>query len=94
MLSKLDQQSYRRGSLRWLAFSVFVIGAAGPIAAQENVHLETFDEAWRIISETHWDTEFNGVDWEAVRDELRPHAAKAASVADLRSLARRRHWKH
>ena len=88
VVSKLDQQSYRSRSLRWVAISVFVIGAAGSIAAQEDVHLETFDEAWRIISETHWDTEFNGVDWEAVREELRPLAAEARSVADLRGVIR------
>ena len=64
------------------------MGATSATAAQEDVHLETFDAAWRIISETHWDTEFNGVDWEAVREELRPRAAEAASVADLRGVIR------
>ena len=67
---------------------MLVICATGATAVQENIHLETFDEAWRIIAETHWDPEFMGVDWEAVRQELRPRAAEAASVVDLRGVIR------
>ena len=50
--------------------------------------LETFDRAWTIIHETHFDTEFNGVDWPAVRDELRPRAEEAGSVEELRRVIR------
>ena len=39
--------------------------------------METFDAAWRIIEETHYDRDFNGVDWKKVRDELRPRAERA-----------------
>ena len=88
MVSKLDQQSHRGRSLLRVACSVLVICATGATAVQENTHLETFDEAWRIIAETHWDPEFMGVDWEAVRQELRPRAAGAASVVDLRGVIR------
>ena len=70
------------------AAAVLVICATFALAGQQGEHLETFDEAWRIIAETHWDPEFNGVDWEAVRDELRPRAAAAESVGELRAIIR------
>ncbi len=87
-MSKLGRRLHRGRSLLRAACSVLVICATGATAVQENIHLETFDEAWRIIAETHWDPEFMGVDWEAVRQELRPRAAEAASVVDLRGVIR------
>ena len=87
-MSELGRRSHRGRSLLRAACSVLVICATSATAVQENIHLETFDEAWRIIAETHWDPEFMGVDWEAVRQELRPRAAEAASVVDLRGVIR------
>jgi len=46
----------------------------------------TFDSAWGIIARTYWDTTFNGVDWRAVRDTLRPRAAAARSTDALRAV--------
>lgn len=48
--------------------------------------LATFDAAWKIIYESHWDTNFNGVDWQAVRAELRPKAEAAKKTAELRGV--------
>ena len=50
--------------------------------------LATFDRAWSIIHESHFDTEFNGVDWPALRDELRPRAADATTTRELRAIIR------
>jgi len=67
-----------------------IILAAGAVSAATSapqsqvLNLETFDAAWSIINETHWDAEFNGVDWKAVRQELRPRAAEARSTTELR----------
>jgi carboxyl-terminal processing protease len=55
--------------------------AAGPPAA-----LPTFDKAWELVRDTHFDPALNGVDWARVRDELRPRAAAAQSVAELRAV--------
>ncbi|HEX9632134.1 MAG TPA: S41 family peptidase [Gemmatimonadales bacterium] len=49
------------------------------------VGLRTFDRAWQIVHETHFDTTFNGVDWLALREELRPRAEQATSTAALRA---------
>lgn len=47
---------------------------------------ETFDAAWKIVYETHPDPDLNGVDWLALREELRPKAVEAESVGELRSI--------
>lgn len=51
--------------------------------------LATFDSAWTIIARTHWDTSYNGVNWGAVRDSLRPQAARSASTGELRAVLER-----
>src|SRR5512135_655562 len=48
--------------------------------------LESFDAAWRIVYETHFDTTFNGVDWPLLRDSLRPRAEAARDLAQLRGV--------
>ena len=50
--------------------------------------LEGFDAAWTTINEQHFDPEFNGVDWVALRDELRPQAAAAGDREELRGVIR------
>lgn len=57
---------------------------ADPI--ERELALETFDKAWSTIDETHYDPEFNGVDWAALREELRPRAMEAATHDELRSV--------
>ncbi|HYW09173.1 MAG TPA: hypothetical protein VE913_19595, partial [Longimicrobium sp.] len=46
--------------------------------------LATFDSAWSNIRNTHFDTTYNGVDWQGVRTELRPRAAAARNNPQLR----------
>lgn len=53
--------------------------AAGP-------YLVDFDRAWELIRDTHFDPELNGVDWDAVRAELRPKAAAAQDIHEIRAL--------
>jgi len=48
--------------------------------------LVTFDTAWSLIARTHWDTTYNGVNWRALRDTLRPRAAQARTTGELRSV--------
>ncbi|MEE9473259.1 MAG: hypothetical protein V3V82_04675, partial [Acidimicrobiia bacterium] len=57
---------------------------AAPIDSQ--LAVATFDTAWAIIYRTHFDTTFNGVDWVALKDSLRPEAQTAKTVGDLREV--------
>jgi len=56
------------------------------ITTQEAV--ADFDRMWEIVNETHFDPDFNGVDWVAVRDELRPQAQAARTPREIRSVMR------
>jgi carboxyl-terminal processing protease len=53
-------------------------------AAHAQAPVASFDSAWSIIRRTHFDTTFNGVDWDAVRTELRPKAEAARNNEELR----------
>jgi hypothetical protein len=47
---------------------------------------ETFDRAWTIIRDSHFDPAMNGLDWQAVKAELGPRAALARDEAELRGV--------
>jgi carboxyl-terminal processing protease len=49
---------------------------------------ETFDAAWTIVRDSHFDPGMNGVDWQAVRTELGPRAAQARTDGELRDVIR------
>jgi carboxyl-terminal processing protease len=63
------------------AGSLVAIAAAPALAhaqATGDVQADSFQAAWRIVHETHFDTTFNGVNWVALGDSLRPLAAGAS----------------
>jgi carboxyl-terminal processing protease len=61
-------------------------GAAAARAVDQELALLTFDSAWSRIANSHYDTAYGGVDWPAVRAELRPRAAEAGSMDELRAV--------
>lgn len=71
------------GSLLLCATAVRSSSAYSPPLA-----LATFDSAWAIIHAAHFDTTFNGVNWSALRDELRPRAEAARDLDALRAAIR------
>jgi carboxyl-terminal processing protease len=60
--------------------------APTPAPSREELNLATFDRAWTLVAETHWDPNLGGVDWPAVRDELRPKARSAPNDRELRRV--------
>ncbi|NJD11623.1 MAG: hypothetical protein FIB01_14710 [Gemmatimonadetes bacterium] len=58
--------------------------AASPL--RNGLALETFDTAWTRIRNLHFDSTFGGLDWNAVRAELRPRAAQARTTGELRKV--------
>jgi len=73
----------------WLAACLVAAIAGTPgVAAQVPLAADTFDAAWTIIRDTHFDKTMNGLDWDAVRAELRPRAAAAKSESELRAIIR------
>jgi len=63
-----------------------VAGPAEVSAERRELNLRTFDRAWSIVDQNYWDPEFHGVDWQALRAELRPLAAEAPDDASLRGI--------
>ncbi len=74
---------------RSLAAAVLVAAAASVgVSAQVWQGVETFDAAWTLIRDSHFDKTLNGVDWDGVRTELRPKAVGAATTGELRGVIR------
>ena len=73
-----------------LAVSALVGPAPGTAQSSRqdvaSVSEATFDSAWSRIANTHFDPEMGGVDWDAVRAELRPRALAAESPDSLRAV--------
>lgn len=46
----------------------------------------TFDSAWQRVRNVHYDTTMRGIDWDRVREELRPKAERARTVGELRTV--------
>jgi carboxyl-terminal processing protease len=72
---------------------VFLLATIGPserpvVFAQDAQPVATFDAAWTLVRDSHFDRTLNGVDWNAVRTELRPRAAAAKNVGELRAVIR------
>jgi carboxyl-terminal processing protease len=57
-----------------------------PRPNQDAAPVETFDAAWRIIDDSYFDPTFHGVDWAAVKAELRPKAEAARNNRELRPI--------
>jgi carboxyl-terminal processing protease len=74
--------------VRAVAGAVAIVCAASLVSAQVPQASETFDAAWTIIRNTHFDKTMNGLDWDAVRSELKPRAAAAKTPAELRAVIR------
>ena len=70
-----------------LALTLTAASVSRP-GAQAPQGVETFDAAWRIIRDSHFDTTLNGLDWDAVSRELRPKAEAARTPGELRAVIR------
>jgi carboxyl-terminal processing protease len=54
--------------------------------AQRQLNIESFEQVWTTVRDKHWDPKLNGVDWQAVHDELRPKVEKAATMNEARDV--------
>jgi carboxyl-terminal processing protease len=64
--------------------------AAGAHAASFDhvraANLESFEHVWTTVRDKHWDLKLNGVDWQAVHDELRPKMEAAKDMDAAREI--------
>jgi carboxyl-terminal processing protease len=59
-------------------------GAAAGEAVTAELALLTFDSAGSRSADSHYSADYNGIDWPGVRAELRPRAAAARTLDELR----------
>ncbi len=53
---------------------------------QRELNIQSFDKVWTTVRDQHWDPKLGGVDWQRVRDELRPQIEQADSTAKARAV--------
>ncbi|HUU98930.1 MAG TPA: S41 family peptidase [Phycisphaerae bacterium] len=77
-----------------LAVTLLVVGCATtrkepPLTQQQRqLNIESFEHVWTTIHDEYWDPEFDGLDWPAVRHELRPKIEQAAVMSEARAVMR------
>ncbi len=74
---------------------IYVIVAAGcapkhhkpSISPEEKIlNIKSFDYIWDTVKDKHWDASMNGVDWNGIKDELRPKVEAASSKDEARAV--------
>ena len=50
------------------------------------IQLQTFDEVWQRIKDTHWDPDMVGDSWDQARAELRPKIKQSRSLDEVREI--------
>jgi len=76
--------------MRMLAAALLLLSLTSSAAdlspAERQRNIESFEQVWKTVRDRHWDPKMNGVDWQAVHDELRPKIEKANSAAEARKI--------
>jgi carboxyl-terminal processing protease len=67
-----------------LAFAGVSTGQPSLTPAQRQLNIDSFEQVWKTVRDKHWDPKLNGVDWQAVHDELRPKVERAATMEEAR----------
>jgi len=56
------------------------------LSLERRLDLDSFDHVWQTVRDTHWDPALGGLDWDALRLELRPRVAQASSRDEARGV--------
>lgn len=74
--------------------ALLLIGSSGNVAAvdltqeQRRLNIESFDHVWTTVRDKHRDPSLGGLDWQSVREELRPKVEGASSMSEARAVMR------
>lgn len=93
---RLSNISATLAALLVLAYLLFGVGEDKPVIRAQPIdserrlmHMLSFDQMWRTIRDNHVDPNLHGLDWEAVRKELRPSVESARTDPEAREVFRR-----
>ncbi|MBU8922983.1 MAG: hypothetical protein KOO63_14290 [Bacteroidales bacterium] len=56
--------------------------------SERRINVESFENVWQVVNDTHWDQEFGGVDWAEVRKTHKSLVAAASTQAEARKFIR------
>lgn len=74
-------------SRRLAVLLVSVACAAQTLSTSERqLNIQSFEKIWQTVRDKHWDPKINGVDWQAVHDELRPKLESASTNTEAREI--------
>jgi carboxyl-terminal processing protease len=86
ILFALQTVTHARQAPRVEAPAVAAAPPAASAGAEAERRRESFDIVWQTVKESHYDPQFGGVDWDAVRAEFEPRVAAARTDRELHSL--------
>src|SRR2546425_9446280 len=55
---------------------------------QTSRDLDSFEKVWTTVRDKHWQAKPGGLDWNAIHDEFRPRAERAANTDEMRVVMR------
>ena len=68
----------------WFLMLMALLLSGAPAAQTSGAAL--FDEVWQTINDAYYDPTFGGLNWPAVRDELRPKAVASSSLGETHKV--------
>ena len=83
--SAAQGESARSGAAAASAASGPADEPAGLTPAQRDLHIQSFDHVWMTVATKHFDPTLGGLDWGAVRAELRPRVVNARTAGEARA---------
>ena len=57
-----------------------------PTPAERQRYIDSFEHVWKTVRDKHWDPTLNGLDWQAIHDELQPQVEKAVGIGEVRGV--------
>jgi carboxyl-terminal processing protease len=78
--------------MKWrftLASCVLALTVWAQTVELQHSNLESFDYVWKTIRDKHWDPKLGGLDWNAVRDRMRPEMEKARTPEEALAILNR-----
>jgi carboxyl-terminal processing protease len=75
--------------MKWriaLASCVLALTVWAQTVELQHSNLESFDYVWKTIRDKHWDPKLGGLDWNAVRDRMRPEMEQARTPEEALAI--------
>jgi carboxyl-terminal processing protease len=72
------------GILACVGVAAMALAADSLTPDERRRNIDSFEYIWKTVRDKHWDPRINGLDWQAVHDELLPRIEKAGTMPEAR----------